>query len=780
MNTDEKKMKTSRSDDSSPNGAVNSPAWWERRFAGDCESKNGSARTRFYGELAVENMPGWLIDDITEHRLSICDWGCALGEAADLLKERFPGSDVTGVDFAENAIEQASRSYPSIAFSAEDISVSDRSYDVVFSSNTLEHFGDPFAVLARLAAKARKYLVVLVPFRDQSDDPEHLFRFDFDNFATRVAEEFSLLFFRTVDAGARPGSRWNGEQALAVYGRGGAPASAAGAEYPQGAEPRLEDFRISDCREGRFLIARLALASQAGERALAEVRRRLTELGQDKERILAELSEARQQIVKLKREKEAAEVRLAQRNRHIASQNKRIGLLDARSAELESSLRFEARQSEMRRIALQNVYDSLSWRLTGGLRRLVRPFVERPLLKRGTAGMGAQASPASAWKAAVPSAHRPDLVAAVMADARDKLGIIIVQGVVEWSVPLFQRPQHLATALSRNGYTVVYMTSSEFYDEVEFFQKLGDSLFIASYQHYGYEDLARLSNAALILFSTATSNTPELVKFMRDSGVQVIYDYIDHIDEKISGSRVKQLVSMFHYVEADTVDYVFASARNLFEEMEHKVSPEQLLLVRNGVDLEHYQKARQEFHGVVPREMRGILADGKPVAGYFGAIAPWLDYDLISEVADILADKVNLVFIGPDYYDGVSKLPARDNIYYLGIVEYAQLTAYAQHFSIGFIPFERGQIAQTTSPLKLYEYFALGKPVVVTSDMLECINYRGVYPAADAPSFANAVIQGLAAAHDTEIATALETQARENTWLERAAVICERIGRIAD
>ena len=92
--------------------------------------------------------------------------------------------------------------------------------------------------------------------------------------------------------------------------------------------------------------------------------------------------------------------------------------------------------------------------------------------------------------------------------------------------------------------------------------------------------------------------------------------------------------------------------------------------------------------------------------GYFGAIAPWLWYEALNELAHIRPD-IGFIFIGPDYQFSVEKLPETKNVLYLGPVGYGVLPAYARQFDVCFIPFARGEIAHTTSPLKLFEYFAL-------------------------------------------------------------------------
>ena len=40
--------------------------------------------------------------------------------------------------------------------------------------------------------------------------------------------------------------------------------------------------------------------------------------------------------------------------------------------------------------------------------------------------------------------------------------------------------------------------------------------------------------------------------------------------------------------------------------------------------------------------------------------------------------------------------------------------AYMQAFTVGWVPFAAGAIARAANPVKIYEYLALGKPVVST------------------------------------------------------------------
>jgi ubiquinone/menaquinone biosynthesis C-methylase UbiE len=68
------------------------------------------------------------------------DVGTGTGRGAELLKERFPGSDVVGVDFAKGMLEEARRLVPGVSFTegdAANLPFGDESFDVVAHQNMI-------------------------------------------------------------------------------------------------------------------------------------------------------------------------------------------------------------------------------------------------------------------------------------------------------------------------------------------------------------------------------------------------------------------------------------------------------------------------------------------------------------------------------------------------------------------------------------------------------------------------------------------------------------------
>ncbi len=350
----------------------------------------------------------------------------------------------------------------------------------------------------------------------------------------------------------------------------------------------------------------------------------------------------------------------------------------------------------------------------------------------------------------------------VLSKRDDYKGVFIQEVIIDWNVPLYQRPQHIATALGRLGYLVIYRTDNWTGDDVNGFREVSKNVWLTN--RYEVEEI---QGCVRSLYSTAYANTTESLLKKGKRG-RIVYEYIDHIDPEISGDQenIRRLLSLKNFAFGGGADFIVASSRKLYEEAVEAVGKEKVILVPNGVDTIHY---RSPLHITTPIPEPLVLfkEKHKAIVGYFGALAPWLWYDVIAELASQRPD-LGFVFIGPDYYGGSEKLPKFENVLYLGAIDYKILPAYARQFDVCFIPFKPGEIAKTTSPLKLFEYFALEKPVVVTSDMDECTAYTEVFRGGSVDELTVAIDAALNVKDSDDFKSRLRSLADKNDWLERA------------
>ena len=208
----------------------------------------------------------------------------------------------------------------------------------------------------------------------------------------------------------------------------------------------------------------------------------------------------------------------------------------------------------------------------------------------------------------------------------------------------------------------------------------------------------------------------------------------------------------------------FVTARELERRLLSQSPEMRIVRVPNAADAEWFAVQAQDK--AADAELTGISS---PRAGYVGYLGPWLDYRLLA-TAMVAAPDVQFVFIGPvNDKAGFDLLRRQQNFHWLGVKPYNDVPAFVNALDCCLIPFRPGNIARTTNPVKIFEYFSLGKPVV-TTPVLELEQYRDrqlVFWAADPDSFVRGIRSALRE-QGNALAEERKAVARENTWSARA------------
>jgi 2-polyprenyl-3-methyl-5-hydroxy-6-metoxy-1,4-benzoquinol methylase/glycosyltransferase involved in cell wall biosynthesis len=198
---------------------VNSNEWWEEYFGEKkWEQNQGNAQTFFFGNLLLENIDLKFLDDINKNKYSVCDFGCACGELTKLLYDKLPDCNVCGLDVSSSAVKEAKKLFPEVEFKQENILKTVELFDVIFCSNVLEHFDNPYDVLSKLLNISKKYLIIMVPYREKNLDPSHFYRFDKNDLQERYGD-FLVVQRKIIDAEKIENTYWRGEQLLVVMKR---------------------------------------------------------------------------------------------------------------------------------------------------------------------------------------------------------------------------------------------------------------------------------------------------------------------------------------------------------------------------------------------------------------------------------------------------------------------------------------------------------------------------------------------------------------------------------
>jgi glycosyltransferase involved in cell wall biosynthesis len=253
---------------------------------------------------------------------------------------------------------------------------------------------------------------------------------------------------------------------------------------------------------------------------------------------------------------------------------------------------------------------------------------------------------------------------------------------------------------------------------------------------------------------------------------RIVYDHIDALEVF---PFPEEELRLNHDWLLHNAELVLVTAQSLHEEVRDR-RPDGLYCP-NGVDYAHFAAPRAQLDIPPPGDMEEILSLGRPIVGYYGALAEWFDYDLLAGVAR-RCPGLSFVLIGPDHDGSLhsSSLLAQANVYWLGPRPYTELPGYVRYFDVTTIPFQLNRITHATSPLKLFEYMAAGRPVVATP-MRESARYDGVLLAENAEDFAARIDEALALRGDTAYRARLDRVARDNTWSARAECILTALKR---
>lgn len=239
------------------------------------------------------------------------------------------------------------------------------------------------------------------------------------------------------------------------------------------------------------------------------------------------------------------------------------------------------------------------------------------------------------------------------------------------------------------------------------------------------------------------------------------------------GARAGLIRSLHQELQA-RADIIYYSGKRLFnEDQQYR---EKSFLLEQAVDFEHFSAVTaQEF--TIPAQVASVKG---PVLGYFGAIEAWLvDQELVRYVSERRPDW-QWVFIG--LKTRALEIEALPNVHFLGSKNYYDLPAYAARFDVCVLPWVTdNEFVNYGSAIKVREYLATGKPVVITP-LYEYEALDGILRIARSyDHFIELVEQALCERPGDETALAARRQRQEavrrSTWDARVEEVSAQIER---
>ena len=358
--------------------------------------------------------------------------------------------------------------------------------------------------------------------------------------------------------------------------------------------------------------------------------------------------------------------------------------------------------------------------------------------------------------------------------------IILWRSSFGYNVPLFQRPQHIANNLAKNNCLVFYEVTT-MTDKVKTLRKHSHNIFLINFNNKALnkilmQELKKVNKPKYVqLYSTDWKLSVENIKNYMNNGFGFIYEYIDDISPELAGTKniPQNIIDKYNFVMDNKDVYVVVTADALEKDVISQRGKTNMVFSSNGVDYDFFKTYNKNYK--YENEFQEISNKKKPIIMYYGALAKWFDYDLIKKLA--YSNKYSIVLFGIKYDESFDEnLSNEKNIYFMGPRDYKVLKEYAKYADILTIPFVINNITLATSPVKIFEYMALHKPIV-TTDMPECRKYKSVLIGHNHDEFIKKIDEALKLKNDKKYIELLDKEAKENDWSKKAKAIIDLIKR---
>ena len=343
-----------------------------------------------------------------------------------------------------------------------------------------------------------------------------------------------------------------------------------------------------------------------------------------------------------------------------------------------------------------------------------------------------------------------DRLGQILAAHRGVRDVVLFLPSVYWNTEVFQRPNQLALALARAGCLVFFWEPKSSSHFAPGFHRVANRLYVANVPE---ETWAILEDPVVVALPYNSDFSEGIGSF------RLVYDVIDHLDVFPGGNQLLPV----HQRLLGEATVVTVVSQPLLAEVKRE-RPDAVYLP-NAADPDtitrHLKEAGDE-------DVVDIANLGRPIVGYFGSFASWLDYDLLGELCKAMASG-ELLLAGPDLDGSLreSGLLDQPRTHYVGSLPQSSLHRLFARVDVAIIPFRKCAVTEAASPIKLYEYLALGLDVV-TVDLPECRNVPGVRVTKSPEEFVSLVLQVAKTPRDRKGVAAKRRFVAENTWLQRA------------
>lgn len=194
---------------------------------------------------------------------------------------------------------------------------------------------------------------------------------------------------------------------------------------------------------------------------------------------------------------------------------------------------------------------------------------------------------------------------------------------------------------------------------------------------------------------------PDQVRYLSDDIInktKIVYDCMDNYSKFLGADKdieknERYIVGVANNIVVSSEDLKNKLIEKYKEEVKQKIT-----IINNAVDTDIFK----------PMNEKKI---NKRI-GYVGTVSDWFDIDLIKKSA-IENPDCEFYIVGPnEIEEKTNKLECYANIKFAGSKPYYQIPDIVASFDVCLMPFQLNDVVESVNPVKIYEYLAMGKPVI--------------------------------------------------------------------
>lgn len=808
---------------------INSKEYWNKRFETDWNDFGGDKQTAFFAHILCDMLPMDLIRESMAKNYSICDMGCAMGQGIPIYSRKF-NTNVDGMDFSEEAIEQNRRNYPESKFWTGNLLSLEKApkYDITICSNVLEHFRTPWKVLRNLASMTERYIILLMPYREKLHIEEHEYHFSEDVIPISMSE-FTLDYVRTVDGEEIQDTYYPDQQILLIYKKNSNDIQML-SELSCGivdAEIRRlqkqfkneeENYQV-EVENWKSKVVDLEEVLRQSENNCQEIDYQKRKVLEGKVNRISELEEEIAKANNLLKNKEEEITKYKETISEISLLNEKKQEEFERTSKLlaeqsrESLLKGEAilkARANCLRINNKLSYKFLcliirfchqficgSWTEKKKFLHICKSFLKReqdtfsrndgynmimnianvlifPEKEKAISGT-------DNYKEKQTEKKQKEIILpeSLSENTKNILGMkyskpdIIFFSVIDFDFR-HQRPQHFAERFADNGHRVFYVNAN--FINKESVSEKKDKLNIINFHNKDCNAIYYASES--VGFDEWILNKMRaLIReyAIRDAIIVLNYPNWIHVSEKLRSEFGFSIT--VDYMD-DFTGFLNTTTTELADNCVRMLKNSNLVIASSQflyeIACQYTDKIKIVRNGTEVEHFYQALKieeekknKKRPVIGYYGAVSHWFDWEKICYIAEKLQE-IDIVIVG-EITAHKDKLQQYKNIKLLGEKPYQELPSYLATFDVCLIPFDTStDLIKATNPVKFYEYLSAGKKVVAT-EIPELAPYKNkyVYMSNDNEEFLKYIKLCLDKKDELETEQNCIEFARENDWQNR-------------